>query len=326
MLRDKGVSIIIPVYNSSKYLDRLFLSLKELKGNCNEIIFVDDSSEDNSVSMIESFLSTHNVNWKIYKKKHSGLNPTRQYGVSKSKYDYVMFLDADDYVGPNYVLDSLYIIEKHNNVDIVSSPIYRIDEDGNNLEILNKFPKDTKQLLNQKEALIELLKTDIIGNYYPGKLFRKTLLNIDMSNSKPFEDVRTMHNVFVKSNYVFLNDQISYYYVRHKNTLSNNGNESLLFKLDALISRYYDLLKTDIYDTEIEAAISYRIVDALIDTLQIYHFSKVKKQYKLAKKLYKRNKLSLVNKYSYIRKHRVLFYSPSLYTLLIKAKHYRSKN
>lgn len=326
MLNSKGVSIIIPVYNSSKYLERLFLSLNELKGDCNEIIFVDDSSKDNSVSIIESFLNTSNVKGKLYKKEHSGLNSTRQYGVSKSNYDYVMFLDADDYVGPNYALDSLCIIEKYNDIDIVCSPIYRIDEDGNNLEILNKLPKDAKQLLNKKEAMIKLLETDIIGNYYPGKLFKKSLLDIDMSNDKPFEDVRTMHNVFAKANHIFLNNLTNYYYVRHKNTLSNSGNESLLFKFDALISRYYDLIKMDIYDNEIELAISYRIIDALIDVLQVYPVSKVEEQYRIAKKLYKKSKTSLVNNYSYIRKHRVLFYSPSFYTLLIKAKHYRNKN
>lgn len=325
MDKQYGVSIIIPVYNSSKFLDQLFQSLNGLNGDNIEIIFVDDSSEDNSKYMIESFIPSSKHQAKLYTKEHSGLNPTRKYGLSKSFYDYVMFLDADDYVSSNYVTDSVEIVKKVKNIDIVSTPIYRINENGSNLEILNKYPDCIKNILNKKEALIELLKTEIIGNYYPGKLFKKELLNIDMDDGRPFEDVRTMHNVFLKANYVYLNDKPSYYYVRHTNTLSNNGKKTLLYKLDALISRYYDLINSSIYDPEIERAISYRIIDAMIDVAQVYHIRNVKKQYQLARNLYKSNRHYLTSNYSYIKRHKLLFMFSLLYSLLIAINNFKKK-
>ena len=85
------VSIIIPVYNAEKYLDRCLQSAVNQAG-VREVIAVDDGSTDNSVEIIEKYTV------KLIKQKNAGSASARNAGLSSASSDYIMFLDSDDYL------------------------------------------------------------------------------------------------------------------------------------------------------------------------------------------------------------------------------------
>lgn len=91
------VTIIIPVYNKEKYVERCLESVYSQNYRKIEVIIVDDGSSDNSASKINEFIVSHAAaNFKYYYKENGGLSSARNYGLTKAKGDFVFFLDSDD--------------------------------------------------------------------------------------------------------------------------------------------------------------------------------------------------------------------------------------
>ena len=96
----KNISIIIPVYNSKKYIPKTFESLlNQTIGFENlEIIFVDDNSKDNSGEIIDKYSKEYSNVISVHLKENSGFaGRPRNIGIEKSNTEYLMFLDSDDY-------------------------------------------------------------------------------------------------------------------------------------------------------------------------------------------------------------------------------------
>ena len=91
------VSIIIPIYNSENYIiDTLESCTSQTYKNI-EVIVVDDGSKDKSYSTVANFISTH-PQIKLMKQKNGGASRARNLGLKHSNGDYVMYLDADDFM------------------------------------------------------------------------------------------------------------------------------------------------------------------------------------------------------------------------------------
>lgn len=95
-------SIIIPVYNSSKTLERCINSVLNQKYEDWELIIIDDGSTDNSVEIIKKYIN-NNYKIKSFSQKNSGPGKARNLGIEKSNSEYICFMDADDYMEDNYL-------------------------------------------------------------------------------------------------------------------------------------------------------------------------------------------------------------------------------
>lgn len=91
------LSIVVPVYNVQKYLDRCMDSLLNQNIENYEIILVDDGATDNSGLICDKY-SQEYFNVKVIHKKNEGLGLTRNVGIDNSKGQYIMFVDSDDYI------------------------------------------------------------------------------------------------------------------------------------------------------------------------------------------------------------------------------------
>ena len=104
---DIDISIIVPVNNTSKYLDKCLISIKEaIYDNC-EVIIVNDGSTDDSEKIIKSFIEKLPDNYKkqfnYYYKKNKGLADTKNFGIEKSKGKYISVVDSDDYISSDFI-------------------------------------------------------------------------------------------------------------------------------------------------------------------------------------------------------------------------------
>jgi glycosyltransferase involved in cell wall biosynthesis len=112
-------SIIVPVYNGEKYLDRCVKSL--IVQNNVEIILVDDGSTDSSPNMCDAYSMNYN-NIKVIHQKNAGDGAARNAGLEIFNGDYVMFVDADDYI-PNDAINVLYKVAEQESAEIVIGTI-----------------------------------------------------------------------------------------------------------------------------------------------------------------------------------------------------------
>ncbi|WP_335964307.1 glycosyltransferase [Galbibacter sp. PAP.153] len=137
------LSIVIPVYNVEKYIERCILStLKQnLDKNDYEIVVVDDETPDNSMEIVNKLAKKH-TNIKTVSQKNKGLGGARNTGVNHAEGTYVLFLDSDDYLNEN-VLKEIITTALDNNLDILDFGAQGIQEDG-------KVIYTVKQLLTGK--------------------------------------------------------------------------------------------------------------------------------------------------------------------------------
>lgn len=123
------VSVIVPVYNVEKYLDRCILSLTKQTLKDIEIILVDDDSPDNSPAICEEW-SRKDFRIKVIHKKNGGLGMACNSGFEVAKGKYVAFVDSDDWVEED-MYQTLFDTAEKNNAQMVFSGIRRFDDAGN---------------------------------------------------------------------------------------------------------------------------------------------------------------------------------------------------
>jgi teichuronic acid exporter len=144
--KNKKLSIIIPVYNVEKYLERCFNSIVENTHFKNfEVIFVNDGSTDSSFEIINQIKNNHSYrDIKIINQENKGLAVTRNVGIENATGDYLLFLDSDDYI-ENYKINWLFNKAANDNLDLIGYDYLCIDSENNiiNQNVVHKLKYNT---------------------------------------------------------------------------------------------------------------------------------------------------------------------------------------
>ena len=141
------ISIIVPIYNASKYLKKCLDSLVNQTKKELEFILINDGSTDDSESIIKSYKDSR---IKYFKRSNHGIGKTRNFGINKAVGKYIMFLDSDDYLEENACEELYKKIEKE-KLDVVVCDFYRVDSNSKEVEKIISFKntslKDNPNLL-----------------------------------------------------------------------------------------------------------------------------------------------------------------------------------
>ena len=122
------VSVVIPAYNSAKYLNDTISSVLSQSYQNLELIIVDDGSTDNTSEVVSQFLSDSRCHY--IKKINEGVSKARNDGAKLSKGEYLAFLDADDILLKDSILEKVGILDSMNEIGLVHSDVQLMDEDG----------------------------------------------------------------------------------------------------------------------------------------------------------------------------------------------------
>ena len=131
------ISIILPVYNTDRYLDESVQSILNQTFKDFELIIIDDSSTDNSVRIINKYLKDKRICF-IQNKENKGISYNRNLGLKTSRSNFVAIADSDDI---NYAtrLEKQYnFLQENEHISIVGSYVHLIDENGNIFELMKK--------------------------------------------------------------------------------------------------------------------------------------------------------------------------------------------
>ena len=175
------VSVIVPVYNTGKYLSKCVDSLLEQTYRDFEVIIVDDGSKDES-GIICDEQSARSEKIRVFHKPNGGVSTARNLGIEKAKGDYIAFCDPDDWVSP----DCLQVMSQKNaeeEVDLVACGFCEFTKNG--LEYNNSKASSSEKLFNREEALFSLLKQDTFAAAVWSKLFK---MEIIQANRLRFDD------------------------------------------------------------------------------------------------------------------------------------------
>ena len=111
------ISIIVPIYNAEKYIDRCVSSIVNQTFRDLEIILVNDGSVDNSLSICKLW-ENRDVRVRLFSQDNTGVSSARNLGIKNATGDLLMFLDSDDYMLPD-MCDVMYNTLKEKNADLV---------------------------------------------------------------------------------------------------------------------------------------------------------------------------------------------------------------
>lgn len=224
------VSVIVPIYNSERYIDKCIQSIINQTFKDIELILVDDGSTDKSVEISNKY-AEKDKRIKIIKQKNKGVSLARNYGISIATGDFITFVDSDDFIEID-MLDILYNAAIDNNCDVVLSGI-KIIKDNN---IKYEFTKDSK--IYTKQEVFKLFYFDrepFSPNYAWGKLIKRSICNKIKFREDIFlmEDALFSMELFIncQNNIMFLNKYL-YNYVQR------DGSESKHFSKKRITSFY----------------------------------------------------------------------------------------
>ena len=147
MQQNDLISIVIPIYNAEKKLSRCISSVLDQKYSNIEIILIDDGSKDNSL-IIANEWKKKDSRIKVISKENGGVSSARNKGIANSKGDYIMFVDADDWVEPEFCAFFYDNFKNNPDVQIISSAAYI---NKNDEEIENPFWNGEKKYFTGKE-------------------------------------------------------------------------------------------------------------------------------------------------------------------------------
>ena len=126
---DKKVSIVVPIYNREKFLDKCISSLLKQTYKNIEIILVDDGSKDNSLDICSSYAKNDN-RIKVIHKENGGVQSARNRGIDEATGYYLCFTDADDYVSDKFIENFIKVYE-NGEYHCVVCGFYKVDQDDN---------------------------------------------------------------------------------------------------------------------------------------------------------------------------------------------------
>ncbi len=232
------VSVIIPVYNVEKYIEKCLTTIKEQTFKDFEALIINDGTPDNSMKIAEKFVA-EDERFIIYNKPNGGLSDARNYGLERAKGEFVVFIDSDDYVDKDY-LKVLYNGCKDNNADMAYCR-FKHHYPRAGIDVFSLNPR--KGVYERDKALNMLIRDNLMHSYSWNKMYRRTLFT-DNNIRYPkmyFEDVATSIRLLFNANRIAVSDKYLYFYVRHPGSIMSTMNAKKIddLILSVLINRNY---------------------------------------------------------------------------------------
>lgn len=160
------VSIILPVYNSEKYITECLESILKQTYKYWELIIVDDGSTDQSENLILEYLSNFNNPTKYIKLSHQGLPYCLNLGISYAKGEYIARIDADDVMINHRIEKQIQFLEENKDIGVCGSNAIEIDEYGREFSIV---------IMPEYDKIIKKQMSFINSIIHPSVLIRKQL-------------------------------------------------------------------------------------------------------------------------------------------------------
>lgn len=224
------LSVIVPVYNSEKYLEKCLESLVNQTLEEIEIIIVNDGSTDNSQKIIDKYIDKYPTKIKALVQKNSGQAVARNLGIKNANGEFIAFVDSDDYVEKD-AYEKAYNYAVENSLEIVCFNFW--EEKGNekkesgyyNFENRNV---DIKYILNETSPWNKIINRNLIIEN-----------NINFMENYIYEDLELIPRLVLYTNKIGFIDECLYNYVLHDNSTMrqkkyNEKLNSIYFVMESL--------------------------------------------------------------------------------------------
>ena len=215
------LSVIIPVYNSEKYISECLSSLYPQLNDEVEVILVDDASTDNSLNIINSFSNKTQNKYHIKimaLPNNKGVGYARSLAISQAKGEYICSVDPDDKVASNYI-DRIINVLKEQDPDIVQFHISRFFDNKNLTYQMSSFFL-LEGLYDLDGIVLQKFYEQSFWSFCTRVIRRTLFAKIDFSNLRNCEDLYALPFIFSDAKNIYMLDEVLYFYRLNQNSLS----------------------------------------------------------------------------------------------------------
>lgn len=212
------VSIIVPVYQAEKYLQKSVETIMQQTLEDIEIILIDDGSTDKSPAICDE-LAAKDGRIRVVHKKNAGQSSARNVGIDMAKGKYIGFMDNDDFLYPE-MCERLYENAEEQEADISACSYTTQDENGT---VSHNQHDGKKYIYDNKQGVKEFLSRDIVDIYVWTKIYRKDFLNkhqIRFEEGRSEEDWLFNHLAYFAATKSVMENIPVYLYIERKSSTS----------------------------------------------------------------------------------------------------------
>lgn len=262
------VSIIIPIYNAEKQIERCLCSIRNQTYKNIEVLMVNDGSTDHTLQILSKY-EEKDTRFRLINKGNTGVSDSRNIGMKEAKGKYLQFVDGDDWITSN-ATELLVTVAENHDCDMVISDYYRVIKH----KIYTRRCKSTEGNKTREEFAKTMMEAP--ANFYYGVMWNKFFKTdiVRKNNLKCSEELNWCEDFLFNLEYlkyvknVFVLKSCIYYYVKTKGSLvSTQINFKKTIKTKKILFNYYkDLYQTmDLYE-ENKIKINRFLVDVARDT------------------------------------------------------------
>ena len=217
------ISVVIPCYNASNYLEKCLESLSLQSFKNFEVIIVDDCSKDNSVRLAERLTKEYEIDARIIKnERNMGPSYSRKNGIAIATGEYIAFCDSDDYYDISY-LEKMYLATESKKHDVVFCDYNAVYSNG----VIKKHENVKRMKQYDRISLIGQASDSLCC-----MLVRKRLLcGLEFPNIRNGEDMAIIPVILSKSNSIGYVESCIYNYVYRENSLSKKFTPEMIGSL-----------------------------------------------------------------------------------------------
>ena len=215
------ISLIVPVYGVEKYIVNCLKTVVNQEYKNFELLLVNDGTKDKSVEIINDFLKDTDINWRIINKENGGLASARNAGIKEAKGEYIAFLDSDDAISPDFLLNLFNSLQGKDydfafcNFEFTKTQIAPKDDNNHSIKYT-------------REELLDLFLKRKIHFVVPSMFFRTDFIkdnNLYFSEKIKFsEDQPFIWNVILHSKKaIYLERKMYGYFIRENSIMTSTG-------------------------------------------------------------------------------------------------------
>lgn len=260
------VSIVIPVYNTDKYLAQCLQSIQNQTLNDFEVVCINDGSTDSSLKILKDF-AQNDTRFIIIDKKNEGQGVARNCGIEKAEGEYLIFIDSDDWLEEN-ALELCYNKIKNDNTDILFFNNYKyIEESGKKYQ--NDYTALYKEFQEKPFTKEDAKEKVFLGNALTFKMYKTDFIknnNIRFSPHRFMEDMVFYYkSIFLSNSLSCLNEYI-YNYRIHTLSCTYNLEEQL-----RCVPQIYDLCLELLKELNISAELMNAFIESRKESLLYFY-------------------------------------------------------
>lgn len=258
MEQEIRLSVIVPVYNVERYLERCVASLLDQPGTNLEVILVDDGSTDGSEALCNQ-IAAGDSRVRVIHKKNGGLSSARNMGLEQAVGDYITFVDSDDWVEPGCYAQALELLEE-SGAQMLCGGRYDVNADTGEKK-LGLCPTETK-CISGKELAGKIFLWDHCDSSACDKIYRRQLFEtLRYPEGMICEDVPVIYRVGLLAEKVLMWNHPYYCYFHRPGSITNRAVSEKTFHFSQHARQIYQDIRE--HHPDIEPQAHYLLVRAL---------------------------------------------------------------